>query len=475
MFERLASRLERASFPPLADPALEARKVAVLRLATGLVLVWRCAFQLEDAYYYFDPVAIGGRQWPLQALATAGQLALALGLTVGVRPALCAVLLMATHPAYSIWTGTYNLGPMLLTPLLGAFAVLETGALTLGGRRRAPPPATVYRWVYLVVFASYAGWSLQALLYHVRDAYWLAGQTLAVLLTSSYLSEFPTLFRAFEAAAPRLFTALSIVVVACQTLFQLAMVPLAATSAGVRFVCWWGWTFILVSLVDLQLSILPAVEVVMWALIFVPARWFVLARRRAPLAMVPAPRRSVAAVAFCAGYAVLLAVYFITGVSRFAVANEGPAWLHRVVLPLAGLVAPNVFNRADLSMGDRWVVIERAGGAGDGPVPFNGWNGERLAYHRGDVAYFANSLPWRRGMIDVADLAAYHQPGGTGYDYARRMALYDFRRQGGVGRAHYHCTLYRNQSSVVALGSAPDRYRPERVYEFTIEVGAPAN
>jgi hypothetical protein len=124
-------------------------------------------------------------------------------------------------------------------------------------------------------------------------------------------------------------------------------------------------------------------------------------------------------------------------------------------------------------MGDRWVVLERADRPAGGPVPFNGPDGERLAYHRGDLPYFAISLPWRRSMIGVADLTAYHQPGGQGYAYARRIALYDFRRHGGVGSGLYRCTLFRNRASVVALGSAPDRYRPEVVYEFTVQVGSP--
>lgn len=477
MFERLHARLGRAFFPAVAQPGTEAHKVAVLRIATGLVLVWRCALMLRDSYYYFDPVAIGGREWPLQAVAAAVQLALALGLAIGVRPALCALLLLATHPAYSMWTGTYNLGPMLLTPMLGAFAVLETGRLTLRGRRRAAPPVVYYRAVYLILFGAFAGWNFQALLYHMRDAYWLAGQTLAVLFTSTYLSEFYEVFRRLEATAPGAYASLSMAVIVGQTVFQLAMVPLAATARGRRFVHWWGWVFILGSLADLQLSILPVVETLMWAFVFTPARWFA-GRDRATLvepAVTALPPRAFATRLYCGVYGMLLVLYVGNGLARFTLARELPGWLNTAVLPLSGLVAPNVFNREDLSMGDRWVVLERADGALSGSVPFNGLDGERLDYHRGDLPYFDTSLPWRRGMIDVADLTAYHQPGGKGYSYARRIALYDFRRHGAVGIGLYRCTLFRNRASVVALGSAQDRYRREVVYEFTVQVGSPMN
>src|SRR5687767_7110062 len=124
MFVRLSTWLDRTAFPNIGNADLESQKVAVLRIATGLVLVWRGVFMLRDSVYFFDPVRLDGGEWPVHALAAAVQLLLALGLALGIAPAACAVLLVATHPAYSHWTGTYNLGPMLLTPTLGGLAVL---------------------------------------------------------------------------------------------------------------------------------------------------------------------------------------------------------------------------------------------------------------------------------------------------------------------------------------------------------------
>src|SRR5262249_12152944 len=120
------------------------------------------------------------------------------GLTLGLAPAICATLLMATHAAYSVWTGTYNLGTMLLVPVSAASAVLESGLLTHASRARAPLPATHYRAVYLLLFCFYAGLNFQALLYHLRDANWTAGHTPALMFTSSYLSRFYMCFRAWE-------------------------------------------------------------------------------------------------------------------------------------------------------------------------------------------------------------------------------------------------------------------------------------
>ena len=473
LIDRLSAWLDRTAFPRIADAEAEAHKAAVLRIAAGLVLVWRCALMLRDSWYYFDPVPLAGGVWPLHVIAAAAQLVLALGLTLGVAPVYCAGLLLATHPAYSIWTGTYNLGPMLLTPMLGAFAALETGRFALFARIRPAPTAGQYRAAYLILFIAYAGLSFQALLYHVGDAYWVSGQTVAVLFTSSYLSEFYGLFRAWESSTPDLYALFSIVVGVLQSVFQLAMLPLVMTRWGARFVHLWGWAFILGSLVDLQLSILPVVEVIMWMLIFSPARWFAgLGRSASGRSAQTSSRGRTAAISlFCGGYGLLLLLFFTNAISDFTLKRELPGWIRNPVLFYSGLAAPNVFNREDLTMGDRWPVLERLDGEHSGLVPLNGPEGERLAYHRSDLLYFGNSLRWRRGMIWQSDLAAYNQPCAEGYEYARRIALYDYRRHGSAGPGLYHVSLFRNRASEFALGADPTRYRPELVFEFTLRVG----
>jgi hypothetical protein len=470
LIDRLSVWLDRTAFPRIADAEAEAHKVAVLRIAAGLVLVWRCALMLRDSWYYFDPVPLAGGVWPLHVIAAAAQLVLALGLTLGVMPVYCAVLLLATHPAYSIWTETYNLGPMLLTPMLGAFAALESGRFALFARIRPAPTAGQYRAAYLILFTAYAGMNFQALLYHVGDAYWVSGQTVAVLFTSSYLSEFYGLLRAWESATPGLYALFSIVVGVLQSVFQLAMLPLVVTRWGARFVHLWGWAFIFGSLVGLQLSVLPAVEVIIWALIFSPARWFAFGGGSITgnPALTHLRFRAAAIGIFCSGYGLLLLLFYINAITDFTLKRDLPGWIRNPVLYYSGLVAPNVFNQVDLTMGDRWPVLYRLDGEHRGMVPLNGPEGERLAYHRSDLLYFGNSLRWRRGMIWQSDLAAYHQPGADGYEYARRMALYDYRRHGATGNGLYHFSLFRNHASEFALGADPTRYRPELVLDFTL-------
>lgn len=474
MLERLSFWLDRTAFPTVENPALEANKVAVLRIATGLVLAWRGGYMLRDSAYFFDGVQFGGGEWPMHAVAAAVQLLLALGLAVGIAPAACAVVLLATHPAYSHWTGTYNLGPMLLTPTLGALAVLETGRFALMGRKSAAPSAALYRAVYLIIFAAYAGWNFQALLYHLRDPYWVGGRTTGVLFTNSYLSEVYGLFRVWEAATPRLYALFSQAVVVLQSCFQLAMLPFMLTRWSARFVQLWGWAFILGSLADLQLSILPVVEVIMWTLVFVPSRWFALtvtSSLRPCCPEFPSRSRRFAAGVFCTAYAMLLLFFYANAITGFALGGPMVAANKYPALFYSGLVAPNVFNRTDLSMGDRWPVIERLDGPQRGLVPLNGPEGERLYYHRSDLLYFGNSLLWRRGMIDVADLAAYHRPEGEGYRLARQIVLYDYRRHDAVSPGNYRIRIFRNYASDFSRGPTPDRYEPKLVLEFYLQAG----
>jgi hypothetical protein len=239
-----------------------------------------------------------------------------------------------------------------------------------------------------------------------------------------------------------------------------------------RFVAIWGSVFIFGSLADLQLSILPIVEVIMWALIFAPGRWFVAARMRAPNAAGIFPSWRIAATAlFCGIYGLLLALFFGNAVTMFAWNRGLPVWVESRFFIYAGLIAPNVFNRQDLTMGDHWPVVERLDEPHAGLVPLNGGEGERLAYHRSDLLYFRNSLRWRRGMIGQESQEAYHQVGAAGYEYAHELACYDYRRHGGAGPGLYRFRIFQNRASVFSLRADPVRYHPELLFEFTIQVG----
>jgi hypothetical protein len=472
---RLLSRaLDYTWLPRIQDPNTEAWKLAVLRVAVGLLLAWRSGIVARDAAYYFDPTSVMGRAWPLEAVGGWMQCALAFGLVFGAFPRACAALLMLTHAAFSVWTGTYNLGPMLLVPILGAIAVLDNGRLALIGAVRQQPSAAEFRAVYLILFLAYAGWSFQAVLYHLHDPYWVQGRTTEVMFINSYLSEFYGVFRLWERASPGTLRALSICVGAAQTLFQLAMIPLIFTRWGAAYVRIWGWVFILGSLLDLQLTLLPFVETVLWAMIFLSPRWF-LTRRPVAVAADTNPGNGsglrFAPIGYTAGYLVLSLLFFANAILGSTVHVSLPRWIANPILFYAGLVAPNVFNTQDLTMGDHWAVLTRTDGDRSHLVPFEGFEGERLEYLRSDLLYFGNSLRWRREMIGLKDLAAYHRPDAPGYKYAYRVALYDHRRRGSVAAETYNVRVFRNYAAERSGQPLQICYAPLKVFEFSVTIG----
>jgi hypothetical protein len=469
----LSKALDHARLPRITDTEAEARKVAVLRIVVGLLLAWRTGIVAWDAVYYFDSRFIMGQPVPLEAIGGWMEFGFAWGLVFGIVPRTCAALLMLTHAAFSVWTLTYNLGPMLLVPILGAIAVLDSGHLTVHSLRRAPSAAE-FRAAYLILFLAYAGWSFEAVLYHVRDPYWIQGRTTEVMFVNSYLSEFYGAFRAWERASPGTLRALSMFVGSAQTLFQMAMIPLVFTRWGAVFVRVWGWIFILGSLFDLELTLLPFVEFVLWGMVFLPSRWFcVPGGTRVASACRPHQPGDLgfAAIVYSAGYGVLSLMFFTNAVLGSTTGGSLPLWIGNPVLYYTGLVAPNVFNTMDLTMGDRWAVLTRIVRGHETLVPFEGFEGERLGYLRSDLLYFANSLRWRREMIFAGDLAAYHQPGAAGYAHAYRVALYDHRRRGTLAPETYRVRVFHNHAAEHSGLAIATRYAPIQLLEFDVTIG----
>jgi predicted DCC family thiol-disulfide oxidoreductase YuxK len=142
----------------------------------------------------------------------------------------------------------------------------------------------------------------------------------------------------------------------------------------------------------------------------------------------------------------------------------------RVGIYRLGFDVPNVFNEADLRMGDAWSVIHRA--AADGSwelVPFHGLDGEKLFYPRlVDILYFGNSLRWRRRAIGH-DLKTYAGPDGRGGPLTQRAIAFDDRIRGNNG-GRYRVDVYRTDGSNVRR-SDPQKYVPQLVDSYEVRRG----
>lgn len=453
------------------DAASDAFLLALVRIGLGLVLAWRCFFIASDAAYYFEE-----RVWLGSSLvweSAVGWLLFVLGLILaaGLWTRVVALLLMAGHAAFSIWTQTYNLGPMLMVPMFGGLAVLNAGAVcsidAWRGRGGSLPRWSDWQKVGLTLFAFNAVLHLSAVIFHLKDANWLAGNTTALLFTNSYLSRYYELFRWCEACWPAGWQAVSWLGNFLQTVFQLGMLPLVFFRWGRVFVIWYGGLFILISLMVILISILPVVELLLWAWLFLPPGWLSKAVAgeitRSDNNINTHSSKTVGM--FVLFYVGLISVFTLDVVRTQIFGRPLPQWVRDYPLTYAGLIAPNVFNRDDLTMGDHWPVIHRVEGDGLVKIPLNGINGERLSWHRSDLLYYANSLLWRRAAIGVEDWRKFMAtPDGYGGRLLNKLFHYDRRKIGAVGSVIYHVRVYANRAAAPEIGNMA-RYQPTQVYE----------
>ncbi len=452
---------------------------------------------------------------------------LVVAFTVGLLTPLVTLVIGATYVQFDLALGTSTLGTDVLMILLilfllgGAGATLSVDAWIV---RRWPRSAigrmlaSVYRIiglpgaaqlrVYLfLAFAAYGVVSLSALLFHVDDARWQSGDTVEMMLTNPYLSRLHGVFHSLEVATPGGFHAASTVAVVLQTVFQAGMILLIRWVWGYRFVVAYGLLFILLSLVALELSYLPFLELCLWALLFTRTQTepVLLLRRafrrigvlpvstasrhvaglpaagvRKPLLIAEVARVQPTRLTGTIAVAALLTygLFVVTRPQVMTLMNEvsgfkvqgflGPPSSMKT-LKRIGLEQPNVFNISDLSMGNHWAVIwEREAGGRRRLVPYSAEGGERLGYLRSDIVYFGNSLRWHRMMIGV-DPVSSSRPGGRPYELIRKILDYDYRRQGYNGPHTYTVELFEAPLTDLSL-TPSERNRSRKVFQYSTVV-----
>jgi hypothetical protein len=456
------------------NAASDAALLALVRMGLGLVLAWRSFFIASDAAYYFEE-----RQWlgiHLVWESAVGWLLFVLGLMLaaGIWTRVVAFLLMAGHAGFSIWTSTYNLGPMLMVPMFGGLAFLNAGAVwsidAWRGGGGALPRWRDWQQVGLVLFTFYAVLHFSAVIFHLKDVNWVTGKTTALLFTNSYLSRYYEVFRLCEAAWPAGWKMASWLGGSLQTVFQLGMLPMVFFRWGRAFVIWYGGLFIAVSLVGILISILPMVEVLLWVWLFLPSAWLpkILVQSKQDWARDSRPLRGIGI--FVWGYAVLISAFTLDVIFTQALDRPFPQWFRGSVFSYSGLIAPNVFNQDDLSMGDHWPVIHRVEGSQLVELPLNGTDGQRLVWHRSDLLYYANSLRWRRGAIRARDWECFMDPSaGFGAQLIQKLIRYDYRKIGAVEPVLYAVEIYANRAAAPDIGDMA-RYKPVKVYRNILKV-----
>jgi hypothetical protein len=286
-FDRLAAGLagwlRRRGLFTLTDPARVQRRLDAFRVLLGLAALYRCSGNLCGSF------AQHWTLWLPQLVSTALSALLLVGLLTPV--AALALLLVQDLWVVPHVYHVYNLPsvvmvvalfPLLLTPA-GRSLSLDAWLLRRGGRAGRALARVYGGWgdfhpdrYALGLFASLLGYalvSLSACLNHLDDHVWRSGLANAWLLISPRINlDYHRYFDSFYAYWPRGFLAFAVVSTWGMLAWEALLLPLALWRRTRWFVVIWGLAFFAVSWFVLRLRYLVAAEVVLWLMLFWPAR-----------------------------------------------------------------------------------------------------------------------------------------------------------------------------------------------------------
>ena len=455
-------------FPNNLEVDNELRKIEIVRVVTGMLALIRF-FQIYWVAHIIREMSLAEIAMAIATMATAFMM------TVGLLTPLSitAFLVLSRWSDNFFQTGT--LGTSVLIHLLFVLILLRAGRSHsldswLSERNLFPkwmarmyvkPSGNEVKCAYSFALIIYATISFVALAYHLMDSYWLHGVTVKSLFLSSYLNKHYTWFRAIDHAAPWALGLVSVAAEIAQSCFQFLMIPLMFVAPGRFFVKWHGTFFFLISLLFISLSFLPYWELLLWWLIFFHHR----VDPNSAQGSLPIISKRVYVAYF------VLALIFLAGLSWQAQGEpkSGPLAYAKIVARAGGMEIPIVFDKVDLEMGDRWLLLYRKASVDSDWIltPLSGNDGQRLNYsnfdllylsnHNSDLLYFGTTLRFRRQIIGMPPARLdYYLTRGTGRDQLLRQITYDYKVSRLEGRVDYRAVIVENHASQVKLFSPSD-------------------
>jgi len=497
MTNKLDRFLDRTYFPETRDLLFEEKKLNLARILIGLVILWRTAKVALAANFYFPAdTSLQGINFSSEVVFALFECTLALLLTVGACTPLTLLGIIITYPLFDRALSISTLGTNVMIFFLVGLLMLnarsrfsfdswaeklkETNPLRRTIERLycvlGMPDSNRIRRIYFLCFLCYAAISFGAMLHHINDPHWISGHTIAVLLTNSYLCPHYEFFQSVQASWPTAFFLFSASGIIAQTFYQIAMVPCLFSRWGTAFVVLQGLAFFLISAICISLSYLPFVELVLWGVIFWSSSlhsFFVTRILRNPL---PAKQLELSqtpkhAFYIHETYLRLSAICLLLFVANFPILENYTSSLkltkHRVKngLKRLGLEIPNVFNKTDLAMGNRWTAIFRNADGERTLIPFHNTDGARLWYLKSDILYYGNSLAWRRRCIGMSADEMLDADSNT-VDLMKRAVVFDSQLHPFEGQTTYEIFIFENTANNVSLPLA-ERYARENVGKMT--------
>ncbi|MFN3298501.1 hypothetical protein [Caldimonas sp.] len=467
--------------------------LAVVRVLFGLMIV----HQMLDIFGF---AMLPGGPDPrvarlISALAAIGGAMLALG-------ALTPLAVVGLLIYYALFPLAFNLGTMVTVALLwglllhGAGRTHSLDALLLRSRLAGTWMARFYApfgaggrqeiaGVRLMVMLMFWGNCITAMLYHVKDPFWLNGQVLQMAFTASYLTDHHAFMAALREQHPRFFMAFCQLGLAIQAVWEVCLVPLMYLKWARPFVVLQGLGFFTFSLLLLNLQYLPVVELLLWTLLFGPAilgwvreKW----RQEAPAPAGEEPAPAVAPLTIARHLPTLIGLTCGAVVVQNAVApGLMPTELAKPMKPIHQALAPyyrlfgqevvNVFNQGDIGMNEAYFVVQEVDPAGRHRriVPFYDHEGGRLDYMRNDLLYFKYSLKWQRAKREHKFIAGDPaRPAAPTRQLAFRVALLDAVMTDVTRPRQYRAHVYVRQ---MRLDTTPPRWtQPQRAGSFPLTI-----
>lgn len=272
--------IEKSAFPKVKVFENEHKKLGILRLVLGVIIFVRFS---EITYSGL----VLGLDWQHQ-LVSISFLLLILGFSLGFCSQLVSLILFLSVRLFDQFFKTGTLGTLTLQWTLIPFILVNSGyyysldcyflkknnclgrALKQINSFFGAKNVNEITAAYFLAFFGYGLISLAAVQLHLSDNTWLAGLTVKSLLLNPYLCKYYDFFQYLDHQIPALLSVSSVIAIICQSFFQLFMIPLVFLKIGQKFVFYWGLVFFAVSLFFINLSYLPHIEILLWAMVFLP-------------------------------------------------------------------------------------------------------------------------------------------------------------------------------------------------------------
>ncbi len=251
-------------------------KSCIIRIVFSAVILLRVYQILEVAIKLEEHIS------HIQYILAVATITAAVTLLIGLFSSLANIILAILLPLFDIHFNCQTLGTSIACLLAIGLAFTKSGSLlSLDCQIRSKFPKLAYLYEFPKLNAKYFNYtftylvlvywinSLLAIALHMKDPTWISGQTPKILMLNSYLNNAYALNRWVFSEQTEILNFLSYTITIAQTLFQVLLFPFLFFRYGRLFVMYYGFAFFFYSLICLQLSYLPHMEILIWALIFI--------------------------------------------------------------------------------------------------------------------------------------------------------------------------------------------------------------